>query len=36
MARQSLICLPAADQDWIFGGTAQILYPALADRKDNR
>jgi predicted TIM-barrel fold metal-dependent hydrolase len=36
MARQSLICLPAADQDWIFGGTAQTLYPALADRKDNR
>jgi len=36
MARQSLICLPAADQDWIFGGTAQALYPALADRKDNR
>jgi predicted TIM-barrel fold metal-dependent hydrolase len=36
MARQSLICLPAADQDWIFGGTAQTLYPALTDRKDNR
>jgi L-fuconolactonase len=36
MARQSLICLPAADQDWIFGGTAQTLYPALADRTDNR
>jgi len=35
MARQSLICLPAADQDWIFGGTAQTLYSALADRTDN-
>ena len=36
IARQSLICLPAADQDWIFGATAQTLYPTLADRKDNR
>jgi L-fuconolactonase len=35
-ARQSLICLPAADQDWIFGGTARTLYPALVDRDDNR
>ena len=26
-ARQSLICLPAADQDWIFGGTARRFTP---------
>jgi L-fuconolactonase len=31
VARDSLGCLPAADQDWIFGKTAQVLYPALAD-----
>jgi predicted TIM-barrel fold metal-dependent hydrolase len=36
MARQSLICLAAADQDWIFGGTARTLYPALADQEDNQ
>lgn len=31
VARDSLGCLPAADQEWIFGKTAQVLYPALAD-----
>ena len=31
MARQSLTCLSNADQDWIFGKTAQVLYPVLAD-----
>jgi predicted TIM-barrel fold metal-dependent hydrolase len=31
MARQSLACLPTADQGWIFRKTAQVLYPALAD-----
>jgi len=36
MARQSLIGLPATDQDWIFGGTARTLYPALADQEDNQ
>ena len=30
-ARKSLECLPAEDQVWIFGMTAQRLYPALAD-----
>jgi len=31
LARQSLTWLPAADQDWIFVKTAQLLYPALSD-----
>jgi L-fuconolactonase len=31
VARQSLACLPKADQAWIFAKTAQALYPALAD-----
>jgi L-fuconolactonase len=31
VARQSLACLPKSDQDWIFGRTAQKLYPVLAD-----
>lgn len=31
LARTSLACLPQADQDWIFGKTAQTLYPALAN-----
>ncbi|HVX92110.1 MAG TPA: amidohydrolase family protein [Xanthobacteraceae bacterium] len=31
LARRSLACLPAADRSWIFAGTAQALYPALAD-----
>jgi predicted TIM-barrel fold metal-dependent hydrolase len=31
-ARKSLVCLPQADQDWIFARTAQDLYPALKDR----
>jgi predicted TIM-barrel fold metal-dependent hydrolase len=35
-ARQSLACLSAADQDWIFSKTAQTLYPALVDQEDNR
>jgi predicted TIM-barrel fold metal-dependent hydrolase len=30
-ARQSLTCLPDADQDWIFVKTARTLYPVLAD-----
>lgn len=31
VARQSLTCLPKADQEWIFAKTAQTLYPVLAD-----
>jgi predicted TIM-barrel fold metal-dependent hydrolase len=31
VARQSLACLRAEDQAWIFAKTAQTLYPALAD-----
>ena len=30
VAKKSLACLPAGDQDWIFAGTARRLYPALA------
>jgi predicted TIM-barrel fold metal-dependent hydrolase len=30
LAKSSLASLPQADQDWIFGKTAQGLYPALA------
>jgi predicted TIM-barrel fold metal-dependent hydrolase len=30
LAKSSLASLPQADQDWIFGKTAQTLYPALA------
>jgi predicted TIM-barrel fold metal-dependent hydrolase len=30
-ARKALSSLSAADQDWIFGKTAQLLYPTLAD-----
>jgi L-fuconolactonase len=30
VARESLSCLPEADQSWIFAKTAQSLYPALA------
>jgi L-fuconolactonase len=30
-ARRALVSLNAADQEWIFGRTAQTLYPALAD-----
>jgi len=33
LARNSLSFLPARDKDWIFSGTAQILYPALKDKK---
>ncbi len=29
-ARDTLACLPQADQEWIFAKTAQVLYPALA------
>jgi predicted TIM-barrel fold metal-dependent hydrolase len=32
LARESLACLPQADQEWIFAKTAQVLYPALADK----
>jgi L-fuconolactonase len=31
LARDSLACLPKADQEWIFAKTAQALYPALVD-----
>jgi L-fuconolactonase len=31
LARNSLDILPQGDRDWIFAGTAQSLYPALAD-----
>jgi predicted TIM-barrel fold metal-dependent hydrolase len=31
LARRSLGFLPASDKDWIFSGTARILYPALND-----
>ena len=30
LAKSSLASLPPGDQDWIFGKTAQTLYPALA------
>jgi predicted TIM-barrel fold metal-dependent hydrolase len=30
LAKSSLASLPQADQDWIFGKTAQALYPVLA------
>jgi L-fuconolactonase len=30
-ARKALASLGAADQEWIFGRTAQALYPTLAD-----
>jgi len=30
-ARKALATLNAADQEWIFGKTAQVLYPSLAD-----
>ncbi len=30
-ARKALASLSAADQAWIFGRTAQALYPSLAD-----
>jgi len=29
VARDSVACLPPADQEWIFAKTAQVLYPAL-------
>ena len=32
VARASVASLSQADQDWIFGKTAQSLYPALADK----
>ena len=31
VAREFARLLAAADQEWIFGKTAQVLYPALAD-----
>jgi predicted TIM-barrel fold metal-dependent hydrolase len=31
LAKSSLTCLSAADQDWIFAKTAQTLYPVLAN-----
>jgi L-fuconolactonase len=32
VAKKCLACLPPADQAWIFAGTAELLYPCLADR----
>lgn len=32
LAKRSLAFLPQKDQEWIFGKTAQSLYPALADK----
>jgi predicted TIM-barrel fold metal-dependent hydrolase len=32
-ARESLIGLSASDRDWIFAGTAQALYPVLANEQ---
>ena len=32
LAKNCLACLSATDQAWIFAGTAQRLYPPLADR----
>jgi predicted TIM-barrel fold metal-dependent hydrolase len=29
-ARKALSSLSASDQDWVFGKTAQVLYPSLA------
>jgi predicted TIM-barrel fold metal-dependent hydrolase len=36
LARQSVACLPLADQNWIFVKTAQALYPALSDQGHDR
>jgi predicted TIM-barrel fold metal-dependent hydrolase len=32
LAQETLAFLPAGDRDWIFSGTAQVLYPALAGK----
>jgi predicted TIM-barrel fold metal-dependent hydrolase len=32
LAQETLAFLPESDRHWIFRGTAQVLYPALADR----
>jgi L-fuconolactonase len=32
LAQDALAFLPQADRDWIFAKTAQVLYPALADK----
>jgi len=33
LAKDTLAFLPARDREWIFAGTAQMLYPALADAR---
>jgi len=33
LARDTLAVLPLSDRDWIFAKTAQVLYPALADKE---
>jgi len=33
LAKITLAFLPARDREWIFAGTAQMLYPALADAR---
>jgi hypothetical protein len=30
-ARNALASLRAVDREWVFGRTAQVLYPSLAD-----
>jgi len=32
LAQETLAFLPASDREWIFSGTAQVLYPALKDK----
>ena len=32
LAQETLGFLPASDREWIFSGTAQVLYPALKDK----
>jgi predicted TIM-barrel fold metal-dependent hydrolase len=31
LAQETLAFLPSRDREWIFSGTAQVLYPALKD-----
>jgi hypothetical protein len=32
LAQEMLAFLPAGDREWIFSGTAKLLYPALAGK----
>ena len=32
LARETLAFLPERDREWIFSGTAEVLYPSLADK----